>query len=171
MNIVGGIVAIAFIGLIIPNAYGEVFVNNEPYLFSIEYPSDWSPIRPIDFLENGITFDQDGSGVNGFWVSIWKGAIEDEMADYKITYEDGTTGNIVATEEMARIVAGGGSYELIPVPQESEEIKAETARFEARLWRDGELNRTDKFVTVTDHPEHDASSTSSMNSNSCSSES
>ena len=84
MNIVGGIVAIAFIGLIIPNAYGEVFVNNEPYLFSIEYPSDWSPIRPIDFLENGITFDQDGSGVNGFWVSIWKGAIEDEMADYKI---------------------------------------------------------------------------------------
>jgi len=76
------------------------------------------------------------------------------MADYKITYEDGTTGNIVATEEMARTVAGGGSYELIPVPQESEEIKAETARFEARLWRDGELNRTDRFVSVTDHPDH-----------------
>ena len=76
------------------------------------------------------------------------------MADYKITYEDGTTGNIVASEEMARTVAGGGSYELIPVPQESEEIKAETARFEARLWRDAELNRTDRFVSVTDHPDH-----------------
>ena len=76
------------------------------------------------------------------------------MADYKITYEDGTTGNIVASEEMARIVAGGGSYELIPIPQESDEQKAEFARFEARMWRDGELNRTDKFVTVTDHPDH-----------------
>ena len=78
------------------------------------------------------------------------------MADYKITYEDGTTGNIVASEEMARTVAGGGSYELIPVPQESEEIKAETARFEARMWRDAELNRTDRFVSVTDHPDHTA---------------
>jgi len=52
------------------------------------------------------------------------------MADYKITYEDGTTGNIVASEEMARTVAGGGSYELIPVPQESDEVKAEIAILE-----------------------------------------
>jgi len=78
------------------------------------------------------------------------------MADYKITYEDGTTGNIVASEEMARTVAGGGSYELIPVPQESDEVKAEIAILEGRAWRDGELNRTDRFVSVTDHPDHTA---------------
>ena len=78
------------------------------------------------------------------------------MADYKITYEDGTTGNIVASEEMARTVAGGGSYELIPVPQESDEVKAEIAILEGRAWRDAELNRTDRFVSVTDHPEHTA---------------
>ena len=51
------------------------------------------------------------------------------MADYKITYEDGTTGKIVASEEMARIVAGGGSYEIIPIPQQSHEQKSESARF------------------------------------------
>jgi len=78
------------------------------------------------------------------------------MADYKITYEDGTTGNIVASEEMARTVAGGGSYELIPVPQESDEVKAEIAILEGRAWRDAELNRTDRFVSVTDHPDHTA---------------
>ena len=78
------------------------------------------------------------------------------MADYKITYEDGTTGNIVASEEMARTVAGGGSYELIPIPQESTEQKAYVARTIGRAWRDRELNRTDKFVTTTDHPEHTA---------------
>ena len=78
------------------------------------------------------------------------------MADYKITYEDGTTGIIVASEEMARTVAGGGSYELIPVPQESDEVKAEIAILEGRAWRDGELNRTDRFVSVTDHPDHTA---------------
>ena len=78
------------------------------------------------------------------------------MADYKITYEDGTTGNIVASEEMARIVAGGGSYELIPIPQESDEQKAELTKTTERAWRDSELNRTDKFVTVPDHPQKDA---------------
>ena len=40
--------------------------------------------------------------------------------------------------------------------QDSDEQKAQFARFEARMWRDGELNRTDKFVTVTDHPDHTA---------------
>ncbi|QDP52225.1 MAG: hypothetical protein Unbinned2851contig1000_16 [Prokaryotic dsDNA virus sp.] len=78
------------------------------------------------------------------------------MADYKITYEDGSTGVIVASEEMARTVAGNGSYELIPIPQESTEQKAEVARAIGRSWRDRELNRTDKFVNVTDHPEHTA---------------
>jgi len=78
------------------------------------------------------------------------------MADYKITYEDGTTGIIVASEEMARTVAGNGSYELVPTPQETPEQRADTAAFEARRWRDAELNRTDKFVTVTDHPDHSA---------------
>ena len=78
------------------------------------------------------------------------------MADYKITYEDGTTRIIVATEEMAKTVAGKGSYDLIPTPKESDEQKADLARFEARMWRDAELNRTDKFVTVPDHPQKDA---------------
>ena len=78
------------------------------------------------------------------------------MADYKITYADGTTSNIVATEEMARTVAGGGSYELIPIPQESDEQKAELTKTTERAWRDSELNRTDKFVTVPDHPQKDA---------------
>ena len=78
------------------------------------------------------------------------------MADYKITYEDGTTGNIVASEEMARTVAGKGSYELIPPPKQSDEQKAEVDKVEARWWRDAELNRTDKFVNVTDHPNHTA---------------
>ena len=78
------------------------------------------------------------------------------MPDYKITYEDGTTGIIVANEETARTVAGGGSYELIPVPQDSAEEKAEIDRSLARIWRDNELKNTDKFVSVTDHPDHTA---------------
>ena len=77
------------------------------------------------------------------------------MADYKITYEDGTTTVIVATEEMARTVAGKGTYELVPIPKETDEQKEEFNRIEARWWRDAELNRTDKFVTVTDHPDHE----------------
>jgi coenzyme F420-reducing hydrogenase beta subunit len=76
------------------------------------------------------------------------------MADYKITYEDGTTTVIVATEEMARTVAGKGTYELLLIPKETDEQKEEFNRIEARWWRDAELNRTDKFVTVTDHPDH-----------------
>ena len=78
------------------------------------------------------------------------------MPDYKITYEDGTTGIIVANEETARTVAGNGSYELVPVPQDSAEEKAEIDRSLARIWRDNELKNTDKFVSVTDHPDHTA---------------
>jgi len=76
------------------------------------------------------------------------------MPDYKITYEDGTTGIIVANEETARTVAGNGSYELVPVPQDSAEEKAEIDRLLARIWRDNELKNTDKYVSVTDHPDH-----------------
>ena len=83
-TILFSVLAIAMIGVMVPSAFGEVFVNNEPYLFSIEYPSEWSPLRPNDFLENGVMIDRDGSGVNGLWIGIWQGAIEEEMADYKI---------------------------------------------------------------------------------------
>jgi len=78
------------------------------------------------------------------------------MADYKITYEDGTTGVIVADEKNAKIVAGNGSYELVKPPEYSDEYKLESKKMGARIWRNKELNDTDKFVPLTDHSDHTA---------------
>ena len=75
------------------------------------------------------------------------------MPRYNVTYPDGSTNSIIAKEDHVKAVtADGGSYELVPTRAPTE---VEIERSE-RAWRDGELNRTDKFVTVTDHPEHTA---------------
>ena len=75
------------------------------------------------------------------------------MPRYNVTYPDGSTNSIIAKEDHVKsVTADGGSYELIPprVP-----TKVEIERFE-RVWRDKQLEQTDKYVSVTDHPQHNA---------------
>tara|TARA_B100000029_G_C17276233_1_gene851739 strand:- start:78 stop:755 length:678 start_codon:yes stop_codon:yes gene_type:complete len=69
---------------LLPNVFASIYVNDEPYLFSIEYPDNFTPTRATDFLEDGTNIDKDETGRSGFWIGLWKGQIQEELADYKI---------------------------------------------------------------------------------------
>ena len=40
----------------IPNAFAEVYVNESPFVFSINYPSGWQVEKYDNFLDNGVSF-------------------------------------------------------------------------------------------------------------------
>ena len=73
------------------------------------------------------------------------------MPEYKLSFNDGTTNIIVASDEnfAKNLVNGKGTYELMPpvtIP----------LRQTARIWRNEELAATDWIVPTTDHPKHAA---------------
>ena len=75
------------------------------------------------------------------------------MPIYKVTYADGRVDDgIICDDEsiLRQLTADGGSFELKPEP----EITSEQIERYARAWRDKQLSGTDKFVPVTDHPDH-----------------
>ncbi len=77
------------------------------------------------------------------------------MPLYKVNYADGRVddGIICDDEDILRqLTADGGSFELKPEP----EITSEQIERYARVWRNKQLSATDKYVSVTDHPDHSA---------------
>jgi len=72
---------------------------------------------------------------------------------FKISYADGTENTIVADEDFVKkIISDGDSYEAI-VGAEPTNAEIE---MNARQWRNKQLSATDKYVSVTDHPDHTA---------------
>jgi|TARA_E500000305_G_C4022259_1_gene239591 hypothetical protein len=73
------------------------------------------------------------------------------MPQFKVTYPDGTVRIHLATLDRVKgYVKDGGFFEEMTEPPPSDsEIKAD-----ARGWRNSALRDTDKFVSVTDHPDH-----------------
>ena len=77
------------------------------------------------------------------------------MPLYKITYADGRVDDgIICDDDLIprQLAEGGRSFELKPEP----EITDEQIERQARKWRNKQLSGTDKYVSVTDHPEHTA---------------
>lgn len=75
------------------------------------------------------------------------------MPIYKITYADGRVDDgIICDDDVIprQLAEGGGSFELKPEP----EITDEQIERLARKWRNKQLSGTDKYVSVTDHPDH-----------------
>tara|TARA_B100001250_G_scaffold328751_1_gene293328 strand:- start:57 stop:470 length:414 start_codon:yes stop_codon:yes gene_type:complete len=74
------------------------------------------------------------------------------MPQFKVTYADGTVKTHLATlERVQEYVKHGGSYE----EENSEIVLSENEiKEKARSWRNSALRETDKFVSVTDHPDH-----------------
>jgi len=73
------------------------------------------------------------------------------MPQFRVTYPDGTVRIHLATLDRVKgYVKDGGFFEEMTEPPPSDsEIKAD-----ARGWRNSALRDTDKFVSVTDHPDH-----------------
>ena len=72
------------------------------------------------------------------------------MPEYKLSFNDGTTNIIVASDEnfAKNLVNGKGTYELMPpvtIP----------LRQTARIWRDQELAATDNISQTPDFPNRD----------------
>ena len=40
----------------LPNAFGEIYVNDPPYEFSINYPNGWMVEEYQSFYDHGVTF-------------------------------------------------------------------------------------------------------------------
>ena len=77
------------------------------------------------------------------------------MPIYKVNYADGRVDDgIICDDEsiLRQLTADGGSFEAKPEP----EITSAQIERLARDWRDKQLSGTDKFVSVTDHPDHTA---------------
>ena len=76
------------------------------------------------------------------------------MPQFKVTYADGTVKTHLATlERVQEYVKHGGSYE----EENSEIVLSENKiKEQARSWRNSALRAPDKFVSVTDHPDHTA---------------
>ena len=73
------------------------------------------------------------------------------MAIIKVT-KDGISNNIVGSLEFAKTAFPDSTCEVVPEPTlSSEEIKTEQ-EFEAREWRNSELDRTDTLSLLTDYP-------------------
>ena len=73
------------------------------------------------------------------------------MAIIKVT-KDGVSNNIVGSLEFAKKAFPDSTCEVVPEPTPtSEEVKTEQ-EFEARQWRDSELDRTDTLSLLTDYP-------------------
>ena len=75
------------------------------------------------------------------------------MPEYKITYADGTTKNILADNEdfPKEVTFDGGSYELITPPA----ITDSQRQAWEKDWRNRELALTDFIVPLSDHPQRD----------------
>ncbi len=68
------------------------------------------------------------------------------MPNYKITYADGSTNNIIANEEWCKNIAGA-SYELNGEVEETQGM----INARQREWRNNELLQTDFIVPLSDH--------------------
>lgn len=74
------------------------------------------------------------------------------MSLYKITYKDGSTNQIIGTEEFCKeVTQDGGSYEVVNPPNPSQE----TIKSDARMWRNEELANTDRVAQTPDFPNRD----------------
>ena len=73
------------------------------------------------------------------------------MPNYKITYADGSTNNIIANEEWCKNIAGA-SYELNGEVEETQGM----INARQREWRNNELLQTDFIVPLSDHPQRSA---------------
>jgi len=77
------LLSFAMMGLLVPSALGEKYVNQGDYPFSIEYPSEWEIILKED-VSVGVVVLADDRGHNGMFVSLWKDSVESDVADYEI---------------------------------------------------------------------------------------
>tara|TARA_Y100000996_G_scaffold355255_1_gene295737 strand:- start:359 stop:661 length:303 start_codon:yes stop_codon:yes gene_type:complete len=74
------------------------------------------------------------------------------MSIYKITYKDGSTNQIIGTEDFCKeVTQDGGSYEVVNLPEPSQD----TIKSEARMWRNEELAITDSIAQTPDFPNRD----------------
>jgi len=77
------------------------------------------------------------------------------MGNWIIKDGDGkvTNPNLKGSEEFVK--ANFDHYEALVTP-EAEEVTPMTPAEEARAWRDGQLNVTDRIVPLSDHTQRDA---------------
>ena len=68
MNIVVGIVAIAFIGLMIPSASAEIFIHKPDPQFSIQHPNGWIIQEMPEYRT--VMIDADMTGRNGMGITL-----------------------------------------------------------------------------------------------------
>ena len=80
------LLSFAMMGLLVPSALGEVFINDEKfYPFSIEYPSDWHVTFADHVTGDGVSIDKDKTGRNGVWIGLWEDIVDDpNAADYQV---------------------------------------------------------------------------------------
>ena len=63
------IITVGLIGLIIPNAFADVYVHESEYPFSIQHPPGWI-VSPEDEW-GGVDIRAEETGLNGFYVTLW----------------------------------------------------------------------------------------------------
>ena len=94
------LLSFAMMGLLVPSALGEVFINDEKfYPFSIEYPSGWHITLEDSVTREGVMIDKDKTGRNGFSIFLWKDIVDDpNAADYQVFEFMKDVGHLVCDE-------------------------------------------------------------------------
>ena len=57
------------IGLMAPSVFGETYVNDTPYEFSINYPNGWMVEKYQNFYDDGVTFSDKVDWTTN--ISVW----------------------------------------------------------------------------------------------------
>jgi hypothetical protein len=84
MNILTvSLLAVVMMGLIIPSALGEMYLDEGYYPFSIEYPSEWDIILKEN-VSVGVIAMGDDEGRNGMFITLFIDSVESGVADYEI---------------------------------------------------------------------------------------
>lgn len=94
------LLSFAMMGLLVPSALGEVFINDEKfYPFSIEYPSGWHITLEDSVTREGVMIDKDKTGRNGITIFLWKDIVDDpNAADYQVFEFMKDVGHLVCDE-------------------------------------------------------------------------
>lgn len=79
------LLTVALMGLMMPSALGETFINQEKsYPFSIEYPSNWEIVSVAPVSGDGVMIDSDKTGRNGMWIGFWKNVVDSSPLDNEL---------------------------------------------------------------------------------------
>ena len=77
------LLAVVMMGLMIPSALSETYLNEGYYPFSIEYPSEWDIILKEN-VSVGVIAMSDDEGRNGMFITLFVDSVESGITDYEI---------------------------------------------------------------------------------------